>query len=603
MEFVVVHNGSIDNYSQIRDFLESLGFIKKLGVRKHSNLSGNSLGQPSSVIHVETDRPNEGPLPINSETDTEMLAKMCDYIYTKIPEASFPVIVGNCFRLIEGSASTIYKSRFFPDECVATRLVSPLVLGFKYNRPFKRENKAKTVNGFNHISLNSFDGTFTVFDTTVTPDYIIPPPDEIFISSDAQSFCEETCEVLYLHDYDIVHFTKQGIIIYNIGNDPDETRNIVHIPKSEVYSILPKDTTNFTISEIKQQPEILQKMVNRYVNFDDNTVNIPGINEFLPKLQKARRFIFIGSGSSYNAVIASRTVLEDFIPSVIQFEFSCEYNERDCRVSKNDVCVFVSQSGETADTLLALSNCHNRNAFCIGITNTRGSSLTRNVDFACYTDVGVEYGVASTKTFTANLIMIILLALSIGGDVKVDEKNSIIKELKHLESTLEEAFKLDEQIEHIADKLQDQKCIMVCGRGGNYAIARETTLKLKTIACTNAESYHEGELKHGPITLIEEGMKLIFLATVPSDVSIEQYRSTLGQIHARGGYPIILSDTLHHELMSYFADEMIVLPHVIDCLQTVINVIPFQLLACHIAKIKGISPDAPRNLAKCATIQ
>ena len=322
---------------------------------------------------------------------------------------------------------------------------------------------------------------------------------------------------------------------------------------------------------------------------------------YISKLQQARRFIFIGSGSSYNAVLASRTILEDFIPGVIQFEYSCEYNERECRVSENDVCVFVSQSGETADTLLALKNCHERNAFCIGITNTHGSSLTRYCDFSCFIDVGVECGVPSTKTFTGNILMIIFLALSIGDN---PIKSSIIDSLKDLEKVLQHVIQSTEkQMEHIAENLYNQENIMVCGRGSNYAVARETTLKLKTIGYIQAESFHEGELKHGPIALVEEGMKLLFLATVPSDVHIEQYRSTLGQIAARGGFPIILSDTLHANLLDFFADEMIILPHVIDCLQPIVNVIPLQLLAIKIAKLKGINPDRPRNLAKCATIQ
>ena len=601
-EFVVVHNGSIDNYADIRYFLENQKFINKPRIRKLSSITHAHEHRVSSpgIIQIQSDVDYRRPLNINSETDTEMLAKLSLYVYEHMKDAPFPVIIANMAKFLIGSAAFITKSSLFPEESVAFRISSPLVLGFKYHGEFKRDFHATHIN-ISLTDINEIDKTYQNFDPTQGD--LIPIPDEIFISSDAQSFSQYTPEVLYLHDYDLVHFTKDGIRIFNFAvHDFSDVRSIVHIERPEFFDFPSVDKSRLTFSEILQQPVVLQKLVDRFVDFETGRVTIPKLDKYIDKIKSSRRIILIGSGSSYNAVLASRTVLEDFLPQVIQFEFSCEYNERDCRVNDHDCCIFVSQSGETADTLLALHHCHEEGAFCIGITNTRGSSLTRECDMALFTDVGVERGVASTKTFTANLVMLILFAIGVNQDDS-EERRTILNGLKNLNETLQNAFNLTEQLEHIAENLYDQHNIMVCGRGGNFAIARETTMKLKTLALCNSESFHEGELKHGPIALVEEGMKLIFLATVPTDVHIEQYRSTLGQIAARGGFPIILSDTLHADLLDYFADEMIILPHVIDCLQPVINVIPMQLLAYFISQKKGLNPDRPRNLAKCATIQ
>ena len=239
----------------------------------------------------------------------------------------------------------------------------------------------------------------------------------------------------------------------------------------------------------------------------------------------------------------------------------------------------------------------------MGITNTRGSSITRSVDFCMYTDVGFERGVASTKTFTANVVAIAIFALAVSSNMELPIRRTIIDGLRKLNESCQEAFRLSSTVERIAETLKDQTTLMVCGRGANYAIARETTMKLKTLAYMNAESFHGGELKHGPIALVQEGQKIIFLATVPTGLHIEMYRSTLGQIAARGGYPIILTDTKYAEMLDYFADELLILPHVIDAIQPVVNVIPMQLLALYVSQEKGLNPDKPRNLAKCATIK
>lgn len=603
-EFIVVHNGSIDNYDVIRNFLEFKKIARPPRIRKLSSLSkANEKNSSPGVVSIDAESQRSPPFTITSETDTELIAIFCYYVNEKMKESSpsFPVIAANVCRYVEGSAALIIKSRYFPEESVAFCLISPLVIGFKYSDPnFRRNFKATSLSNFEKCQLHpNEDINFVDFDLDQAE--LIPIPEEIFISSDAQSFSPFTDDVMYLHDYDIIHFTKDGFRIFNIAGDLDLNRSINHIPLDNPESQY-VDYSKYTFSEIIQQPVVLQKLANRYINYETGEVKIPGLEQFLPRIRQSRRFMFIGSGSSYNAALAVRSLLEEVLPQVIQFEFSCEYNERQCRLSENDVCIFISQSGETADTLLALHNVLKFHPFTIGITNTRGSTLTRYVDFTMYSDVGVERGVAATKTFTAAIISTILLTLAI-CDKPSPHRSTVIGGLRELEPTLQQVFTITEQIEKLSKAVAEQKVVMICGRGANYAVARDTSLKLKTLAYLHAESFHEGELKHGPIALVEPGMKLIFLATVPSDVHIEQYRSTLGQIAARGGFPLILSDTIHASELDYFADEMIIMPHVIDCLQPVVNMIPMQLLSYYASVNKGISPDHPRNLAKCATIQ
>jgi len=228
--------------------------------------------------------------------------------------------------------------------------------------------------------------------------------------------------------------------------------------------------------------------------------------------------------------------------------------------------------------------------------------LSHDVDLSIFTDVGSERGIASTKTFTANVLMILLFAMAV-NDCDSPMRREIISSLKNLQDILQQAFGSTKKIEKISDSLRRQQNIMICGRGSNYAIAREASMKLSSVARVNCTSYHGGELKHGPIALIEKGQQLIFLATISSDQRIETYRAALGQIAARGGYPIILTDGKNKQALRVFAEHIISVPQVIDCLQPIINVIPMQLLGFFIATMKGLQPDNPQNLAKCATIK
>ncbi|EAX88262.1 SIS domain containing protein [Trichomonas vaginalis G3] len=594
MEFVVVHNGSIDNYNDFRYFLEQHSFLAGQRARKSSSVSYPDHGDLDGVIHVAKNELEAGPYHMYSETDTEVLAKFALFVYQHLENPTFPESIINGYRFLQGSGSVIFKSRFFPEEAVACRFVSPMVLGFKYSGDFQRKFKVTNLKNFSPSDFKTWkfetDGFQKIDNTGVEP---IPVPEQIFVASGAQSFAEYTHEVMYLKNYDIVHFTKNGIYIYNISDDPDTEREIKQIIPQE-----PETERQFpdedTLSEIYQQPSVLQNMITKYIQ--PTKIVIPALEPYLERLRRAQMIILISSGSSYNATLCVRTLMESLLPMPVFCEFPSEMNERGGKLNENVVCIFVSQSGETADTLYALHQARLKKAFCLGITNTRGSTISQAANLTLYTDVGIERGVASTKTFSANVLLLTLLTFAV-HEAPIDTTP-----LLGLKQALLDTIKMLPQFDEIAKTMIEHDSIIACGRGINYAIAREAAMKLRTLAYKHCESFHEGELKHGPIALVDEKSKIIFLATVSKHTQIEEYRATLGQIDARNGHSVILTDPESAKVLDFFADELIVVPKVEEYLQPLVNVIPVQLIAYCLSKQTGVQTDKPRNLAKCATI-
>ena len=597
-EFVVVHNGSIDNYADFRHFLDSKGFLDGYHQRKSSSLCHHHLcTEHRGIIYVQHPNPPPPPYNICSETDTEVLAKLALYISLQMNNASFIEIVSNCFRFLIGSGAVLFKSAKFPGECVACRFGSPMVLGLKYsNFDFKRKFRANYIPNLLPRDIKGFDPEidhFTRFEY-LTDNNLIPAPDELFASSDVQSFSDQTNEVIYLENWDIVYISSEGLRIFNIF----ETKNL----EREIVTILPQEPClqkisekESTLSEILHQPLALSRLISRYVT--PQGVEIKELNPYIEKIKSSSYLMLIGSGSSYNAILAARNFIESCFSIPIIVEFPSEMNERILKLNSSVTCIFVSQSGETADTLFALTSCKKKGAFCIAITNTRGSSISHAANLTIYTDVGIERGVASTKTFTGNILMLTLISMAIFPDHF--EYDPIIKLINDIQSIIDQHDLFNE----VSEDLSKQDAIIACGRGSNYAIARETAMKLRTLAYQHAESFHEGELKHGAIALIQEFTATIFFATVAHNAKVEEYRSTLGQIAARGGSPIVIADPEHIDLLDFYAERTIIVPNQVDYLQPIINVIPIQLISVKISKLRGADTDKPRNLAKCATIQ
>lgn len=594
MEFVVVHNGSIDNYNDFRYFLEKHDFLSGHRARKSSSVTYPDGGDSDGIIQIANKEVEPGPYHMYSETDTEVLAKFALFVYQHLENASFPECIMNGYRFLQGSGSVLFKSRFFPDEAVACRFVSPLVLGFKYSGEFKRTYHVKNLKNFKPADFNEWnferDGFEKLDNSGIEP---IPVPDQIFMSSDAQSFAEYTHDVMYLQNHDVVHFTKNGIYIYNLEDNPNTERVIKKIIPQEPESERQFENED-TLSEIYQQPTVLHNMIKRFTQ--PTGVVIPDLIPYMETLHKAQMIILIASGSSYNATTCVRNFMETHLAMPVFVEFPSEMNERRGKLNEKVVCIFVSQSGETADTVYAMQQARAKNAFCLAITNTRGSTIAQMANLTLYTDVGIERGVASTKTFSANVLLLTLLTLAL------QEQPIDTTPLLNLKDILLQVLKMHNEFDEVAKSMIDHENIIACGRGINYAIARETAMKLRTLAYKHCESFHEGELKHGAIALVDEKSKIIFLATTSIYTKIEEYRATLGQIDARNGHSIILTDPESAKTLDFFADELIVVPKTEDYLQPLVNVIPMQLIAYCLSKHTGVQTDKPRNLAKCATI-
>lgn len=592
-EFVVVHNGSLDNFSEFKEFMVEKGFIHS-GLKKSNSLNHTLLPHKDPVLKLPNKKDIKPPYMLMSETDTEILAKFAHYCYGEIPNASFPEVVANGFRHLLGSGAILYKSSLYPEELVACKYQSPLVLGFCYEGEFQRTVKVNHLKELEPIPFKDYDfkDGFKRFDFRKYSS--IPAPKELFLSSDAQSFAEKTTEVMYLRNWDMVYVTKQGIYIFSLDADSPDERYIQTVPPQETE--VPRiDPSDFTLSEIFQQPMALDSMIKRYYN--NGKISIPEINEeVLTRLRDSKLILAIGSGSSYNAILSVRTMMEQHLQQPVFAEFPSEMIERGGKLSKDCVCIFVTQSGETADTVHSAIIAKSKGAYTIGITNTRGSTITQIVDITLYCDVGIEKGVASTKTFTASVLMLTLFTLCF----TTDQMNA--SQLTKLKDHMDEVLNMKSEFEEIARTLSIQQSIITCGRATNYAVAREASMKLRTLTYINSESFHEGELKHGAIALIEENQEILFWATSMPNSKVEEYTSTLGQIAARGGYPIIITDTEYFNELDYYARESIVLPTTSEYLQPILNVIPAQLISYYISKMKGIDTDRPRNLAKCATI-
>lgn len=310
----------------------------------------------------------------------------------------------------------------------------------------------------------------------------------------------------------------------------------------------------------------------------------------------------IGCGTSYHAAVATRQVLEELTELPVMVELASDFLDRNTPVFRDDVCFFISQSGETADTLLALRYCKDRGALTVGITNTVGSSISRETDCGVHINAGPEIGVASTKAYTSQFISLVMFGLMMSEDriSLQNRRQEIIRGLRSLPELIKEVLSLDEKIHDLALELYTQRSLLVMGRGYNYATCLEGALKIKEITYMHSEGILAGELKHGPLALIDKQMPVIMV--IMKDPCFAKCQNALQQVTARQGRPIILCSKNDTESCK-FAYKTIELPHTVDCLQGILSVIPLQLLSFHLAVLRGYDVDFPRNLAKSVTVE
>lgn len=566
--FVVVHNGIITNFKDVKMFLEKKGFV------------------------------------FESETDTEAIVKLVHHLYSQHPEYSFRELVEQAIQQLEGAFALCFKSKHFPGECVAARRGSPLLVGIKTKTRLATDH-IPILYGKDHRPHGRGDMPSLIPRSDSTAEFQ-PMEDkevEYFFASDASAVIEHTNRVIFLEDDDVAAVKDGALSIHRLRRSLDDPhgREIITL-KMEIQQIMKGNYSYFMQKEIFEQTESVVNTMRGRVNFENNTIILGGIKDYIPEIRRCRRLMLIGCGTSYHSALATRQLLEELTELPVMVELASDFLDRSTPIFRDDVCFFISQSGETADTLMALRYCKQRGALIIGVTNTVGSSICRESHCGVHINAGPEIGVASTKAYTSQFISLVMFALVMSDDriSHLNRRHQIIQGLKNLASQIKEVLELDEKILEIAKDLYEHKSLLIMGRGYNYSTCLEGALKVKELTYMHSEGIMAGELKHGPLALVDRAMPVMMVVT--RDPTYTKCMNALQQVTARDGRPIIVCEKGDTETASY-AYKTIEVPPTVDCLQGILTVIPMQLLSYHIAVLKGCNVDCPRNLAKSVTVE
>ena len=425
---------------------------------------------------------------------------------------------------------------------------------------------------------------------------------EFFIASDASPIVEYTRRMVYLNDEEMA-VCKPGeeLNVVTLGNDavnPD----VKHV-ELELDMLEKGGYPHFMLKEIFEQPQCLRDAMRGRLLTHHKRVVLSAVSDHREQLVEARRFIFVSCGTSWHASLIGKQLIERFCRIPCQVEYASEFRYANPVILPGDVVVAISQSGETADTLAAIQLAKKAGAIIFGIVNSVGSSIARLSDTGTYIHVGPEIGVASTKAFTGQLVILTLLALAIGyerGSIDKGTYEKLIQELDVIPEKMEKVLSQNERIKEVADRYCGIRNALYLGRGINYPVALEGALKLKEISYIHAEGYPAAEMKHGPIALIDENMPVVFIATHQNEY--EKAISNMQEVVARKGR-ILAIVTEGDTVIRQFADNVIEIPDTEECLVPVLSVIPLQLLAYHVAVGNGLNVDQPRNLAKSVTVE
>uniref|UniRef100_A0ABD2WY20 SIS domain-containing protein n=1 Tax=Trichogramma kaykai TaxID=54128 RepID=A0ABD2WY20_9HYME len=428
---------------------------------------------------------------------------------------------------------------------------------------------------------------------------------EYFFASDASAVIEHTNRVIFLEDDDVAAVKLGALNIHRLrrsGAGDDSHAREIHTLKMEIQQIMKGNYEYFMQKEIFEQPESAVNTMRGRLNFQDNSVTLGGIKDYIPEIKRCRRLMLIGCGTSYHSAVATRQLLEELTELPVMVELASDFLDRNTPVFRDDVCFFISQSGETADTLMALRYCKGRGALIVGVTNTVGSSICRESHCGVHINAGPEIGVASTKAYTSQFISLVMFALVMSEDrISFRQRRlEIIEGLKNLDQQIRQVLKLDDQVKELAKSLFQHKSLLIMGRGYNFATCMEGALKVKELTYMHSEGIMAGELKHGPLALIDDSMPVMMI--VMRDPVYVKCMNALQQVTARDGRPIVICEEGDEETKS-FAAKVLQVPKTVDCLQGILTVIPLQLLSFHIAVLRGCNVDCPRNLAKSVTVE
>ncbi|TMW47995.1 hypothetical protein DOY81_006925, partial [Sarcophaga bullata] len=565
--FVVVHNGIITNYKDVKTFLEKRGYE------------------------------------FESDTDTEVIAKLVHHLWKKHPGYSFRELVEQAIQQLEGAFAIAMKSKYFPGECVASRRGSPLLVGIKTKTRLATDH-IPILYGKDHRTPMQTRNLSVLPRSESTSEFMpVDKEVEYFFASDASAVIEHTNRVIYLEDDDVAAVRDGALSIHRLKKSLDDphAREITTL-KMEIQQIMKGNYDYFMLKEIFEQPESVVNTMRGRVRFDTKTVVLGGIKDYIPEIKRCRRLMLIGCGTSYHSAVATRQLLEELTELPVMVELASDFLDRNTPIFRDDVCFFISQSGETADTLMALRYCKQRGALIVGITNTVGSSICRESHCGVHINAGPEIGVASTKAYTSQFISLVMFALVMSEDrLSLQQRRlEIIDALLNLEHQIRHVLKLDSQVQELAKNLYQHKSLLIMGRGYNFATCLEGALKVKELTYMHSEGIMAGELKHGPLALVDDSMPVLMI--VLRDPVYVKCMNALQQVTSRKGCPIIICEEGDEETKS-FSSRSLEIPRTVDCLQGILTVIPMQLLSYHIAVLRGCDVDCPRNLAKSVTVE
>ena len=492
-----------------------------------------------------------------SETDTEVLVQLIEYVQVKKNLDTLTAVQVALHQVI-GAYAIALLDRREPNQIIAARKQSPLVVGIG--------------------------------------------KDEFFLGSDASPIVEFTDKVVYLEDGNIaVMRLGEDLKVVNLLNR--EQNPSVQTIEINLGQIEKGGYPHFMLKEIFEQPDCLKTCMCGRINAEATNVTLSAVIDNKDRLLLAKRIIIVACGTSWHAALIGKQLIETYCRIPVNVEYASEFRYRNPVVSSDDVVIAMSQSGETADTLAAVELAKAAGAFIYGICNAVGSSIPRATDTGSYIHVGPEIGVASTKAFTGQVIVLTMLALALAkekGTVSKEDYERVVKELSLIPYKMQEVLKLNDKIANLSQVFTYAHNFIYLGRGYSYPVAMEGALKLKEISYIHAEGYPAAEMKHGPIALIDSDMPVVVIAT--HNAMYEKVLSNIQEIKARKGRVIALI-TKGDETISRIADKVIELPETLECLEPLLATIPLQLLAYHIAVCKNKNVDQPRNLAKSVTVE
>jgi len=492
-----------------------------------------------------------------SETDTEVLANLIEYFYNQSDEINAETALQLALSKVVGAYGIGVLCNNEPNKIVVARKGSPLVVGLG--------------NG------------------------------EYFVASDAAPISGYTSQVVYLNDEDIAIITPDSFTLKNVQNTPVSLK--ISTLNLEIGELEKGDYEHYMLKEIHEQPKTIEETFRGRLRPDHAEIVLGGLINIFPKIQKAERIIIIGCGTSWHAGLIGEYLLEEYAQIPVEVEYASEFRYRKPVISKNDVVILISQSGETADTLAALHLAKEKGATVIGICNVVGSTLSRETDAGVYTHAGIEIGVASTKAFTAQVTVLTMFALKLAqsrGTISNEEYKTLVKELADIPVKGRLILQNDNKIKAIAEKYKDAVNALYLGRGYLFPVALEGALKLKEISYIHAEGYAAGEMKHGPIALVDDNLPVIVVA--PQDDYYEKIVSNIQEVKARKGNVIAIV-TEGDKVLKEMVTDSIEIPASHPAVAPLLAVIPLQLLAYYIALLKGCNVDQPRNLAKSVTVE